>query len=78
MVYTDVLRQYDLGTLVVGTWLDEIDIPPFTESQTYVNYCPSTCTSKLPHPITVISNLFHMHHHGTSAYTQIIRDGVEL
>jgi len=76
LIYTPTLRPYDIGTLMIGA--TNIRIPGDDPSVTLVGQCPSGCTNKFPNPLNVISTGIHMHTMGQSAYTQQIRNGVEL
>ncbi|KAI8607127.1 PHM/PNGase F domain-containing protein [Chytriomyces sp. MP71] len=76
--YTSVLRKYDIGLLLVGQF--DLTIPgnssTYTDSDTGI--CPSTCTSKFPGNITIISNVLHMHTLGFNISTRQIRGSQEI
>ncbi|KAJ3216242.1 hypothetical protein HDU67_009752 [Dinochytrium kinnereticum] len=76
--YTKTLRKYDVGVLTLGSI--SISIPPNSLEPTVLkpNLCPSTCTSKFPGPITLLSSGIHMHNLGLNQTTQRFRDGKEL
>ncbi|KAJ3277807.1 hypothetical protein HK104_002963 [Borealophlyctis nickersoniae] len=75
--YTAHLRQYDMGVLFLGN--QDIKIPGNTDIVTLPGgECPSNCTKRFPHPITVQGNFFHMHTLGRNMTTRHIRDGREL
>ncbi|KAJ3045766.1 hypothetical protein HDV00_007892 [Rhizophlyctis rosea] len=75
--YTPTLREHDLGVLFSGS--TRINIPANSLSTTLTNgLCPSACTSRFPHPVTIWKNLFHMHQAGRNMTTRHIRGGMEL
>jgi len=76
LVYTPTLRQYDIGTLGIGP--DYFTIPALDSSYSLAGPCPTGCTNKLTNPLNVLYFGVHMHTLGFRAWTQQIRNGVEL
>ncbi|KAJ3294503.1 hypothetical protein HK104_003541 [Borealophlyctis nickersoniae] len=77
LYYTSQLRKNDMGVMFLGT--EDIRIPGNTALVTAPRgECPSNCTRRLPHPIMLNGNFFHMHTLGKNITTQHIRDGKEL
>jgi len=76
LIYTPTLRPNDIGTLMIGA--TNIAIPGNIPSVQLAGQCPSGCTAKFPNALNVLSSGIHMHQLGQSAYTQQIRNGVEL
>ncbi|KAI8609382.1 PHM/PNGase F domain-containing protein [Chytriomyces sp. MP71] len=76
--YTSVLRKYDIGLLLVGQF--DLTIPGDSSSYTNsdIGICPSSCTSKFPNNMTIISNLLHMHTLGFNISTRQIRGSQEI
>ncbi|KAJ3301140.1 hypothetical protein HDU76_005828 [Blyttiomyces sp. JEL0837] len=76
--YTKQTRQYDAGTLLIGQVT--INIPGDSPSYTVLNpnICPSSCTSKFPGNLTIISSGVHMHLLGYNQTVRQIRGGTEL
>jgi len=75
LVYTSTLRTHDIGVLALGHVT--FSIPANRPSYEVVGDCPASCTAKFTNDLNVISNGFHMHKLGTSAFSQQIRGGVE-
>ncbi|KXJ22553.1 DBH-like monooxygenase protein 1-like [Exaiptasia diaphana] len=84
--YTNKLREYDAGLLsggvVTSKWMM---IPPKQQAWKTVGYCSKQCTeealknSPLPEGgIKIFSSNLHTHLAGRAAWTQHIRNGVEL
>ncbi|CAL4081006.1 unnamed protein product, partial [Meganyctiphanes norvegica] len=77
--HTDVLREHDAGTFVIGHSVHPMFIPPQRIWNT-VGYCSSECTEQtIPsRGINVFSALLHTHLLGTRIKLRQIRDGKEL
>jgi hypothetical protein len=77
LTYTPTLRTHDLGSMIVATIVNGLQIPP---GQFYERWaeCPSECTNKFPTNITMINYFPHMHTIGNKIWMQQIRNGVEL
>jgi len=79
--YTDQLRPYDTGMLLVGSEVNFLQfIPPRQNSFTSVGHCSAECTSAgLPESgIKIISGVLHSHLAGRRMRLRHIRRGVEL
>ncbi|KAJ3307889.1 hypothetical protein HDU76_004290, partial [Blyttiomyces sp. JEL0837] len=76
--YTQQLRKYDVGVLVVGQV--DITVPANKSEYTMLNpnICPSTCTSKFPQELTLLNTNVHMHLLGHNQTIQQIRKNQEL
>ncbi|PNH09878.1 Dopamine beta-hydroxylase [Tetrabaena socialis] len=77
--YSDVLKQYDMGLMTIGT--DNIAVPAGAESwSTKPNKCPGSCTQQLAPAagLTLVDSFYHMHQLGKRMITRHIRNGVEL
>ncbi|PNH09876.1 DBH-like monooxygenase protein 2 [Tetrabaena socialis] len=77
--YSDVLKQYDMGVLTLGT--ESIAVPAGAESwSTKPNKCPGDCTRKLAPAagLTLVDSFYHMHAAGKQMVTRHIRNGTEL
>ncbi|CAF4835640.1 unnamed protein product [Rotaria sp. Silwood1] len=75
------LRQYDLGYLTLGTISTPraLAIPPKVERFIIDSYCSATATMNFPEEgITIVSAFPHMHSHGRSAWTKLIRNKTAL
>ncbi|XP_076060837.1 MOXD1 homolog 1-like [Oratosquilla oratoria] len=80
VLYTDKLREFESGTLVVGeSPTPEMIIPP-GQVLTTSSQCSASCVEKIipASGITVFAALLHTHITGTSVTVKIIRDGKEL
>ncbi|XP_013391507.1 MOXD1 homolog 1 isoform X2 [Lingula anatina] len=72
--YTSNLRQYDLGTFVVGQM--SLTVPPTGGHVTFGARCGSACTSELlEHNIMIEAVNLHMHYLGYSAKLDHFRNG---
>jgi len=79
--YTDQLRPYDTGMLLVGSEVNFLQfIPPMQDSFTSVGHCSAECTSEgLPDSgIKIISGVLHSHLAGRRMRLRHVRRGVEL
>jgi len=72
---TPHFRIYDSGSLIIGTLIDEIKIPPKLENYELRNECNLTCITG---NLIVYSYGFHMHMIGKRISTELWRDGVRL
>ena len=79
--YTDELRQYDTGMLLVGSEVNFLQfIPPEQDLFTSLGHCSAECTQAgLPDSgIKIISGVLHSHLAGRKMRLRHIRRGVEL
>eukprot|EP01121_Diplochlamys_sp_Union-15-3_P021743 TRINITY_DN896_c0_g2_i2.p1 TRINITY_DN896_c0_g2~~TRINITY_DN896_c0_g2_i2.p1 ORF type:complete len:319 (+),score=39.47 TRINITY_DN896_c0_g2_i2:1267-2223(+) len=60
--YTTNLRQFDASVMTLGDTVVTLpDIPPRNPYVEYETNCPTECTSKWSHSITVFADFQHMH-----------------
>jgi len=79
LTFTPDLRENDIGTLILGRSLYDLEIPQGQKSYDLNNVCPASCTNHFPEDgINVIGYQLHMHNYGTSTYTQLIRNQQEI
>ena len=79
--YTDQLRTYDTGMLLVGSEVNFLQfIPPKQKLFTSIGHCTADCTSMgLPQSgVKIISGVLHSHLAGRKMRLRHIRRGVEL
>lgn len=79
--YTDNLRTYDTGMLLVGSEVNFLQfIPPKQNLFTSIGHCSSECTSQglPPSGIKIISGVLHSHLAGRKMRLRHIRKGIEL
>ena len=60
--YTDKMRKYDRGRLLLGQ--NSLAIPPNVDTHYESGVCTSDCTGTLAKPIYLYSALLHMHYLG--------------
>eukprot|EP01130_Rhizamoeba_saxonica_P004490 TRINITY_DN1834_c0_g1_i1.p1 TRINITY_DN1834_c0_g1~~TRINITY_DN1834_c0_g1_i1.p1 ORF type:complete len:582 (-),score=121.98 TRINITY_DN1834_c0_g1_i1:24-1577(-) len=74
LYYTDQKRKYDAAVMQFGDPVVSFpDIPP-KEIVSFETECPSECTEKWDHPITVFNSFLHMHSIGYEMWTTHYRD----
>ncbi|GFH29015.1 DOMON domain-containing protein, partial [Haematococcus lacustris] len=72
--YTQQLRPFDMGVLTLGSY--DINVPPGRSNFSVpANACPSACTSRLTHSLTLTYNFLHMHQTGSAIVTRHVRNG---
>ncbi|KAL6747241.1 PHM/PNGase F domain-containing protein [Haematococcus lacustris] len=72
--YTQQLRPFDMGVLTLGSY--DINVPPGQSNFSVpANACPSACTSRLTHSLTLTYNFLHMHQTGSAIITRHVRNG---
>jgi len=79
--YTDQLRTYDTGMLLVGSEVNFLQfIPPRQDLFTSIGHCTSECTEQgIPESgIRIISGVLHSHLAGRKMRLRHIRNGIEL
>jgi len=79
--YTDQLRTYDTGMLLVGSEVNFLQfIPPRQDLFTSIGHCTSECTKQgIPESgIRIISGVLHSHLAGRKMRLRHIRNGIEL
>jgi len=79
--YTDQLRTYDTGMLLVGSEVNFLQfIPPKQDLFTSIGHCTSECTKQgIPESgIRIISGVLHSHLAGRKMRLRHIRNGIEL
>ncbi|CAG0892814.1 unnamed protein product [Darwinula stevensoni] len=79
--YTDNLRTYDMGTIVLGYIVTYTQlVPPGLGDFMTVGHCPGECTEMYipPEGIHIFSGLLHSHLLGRKMRARIFRDGEEL
>ncbi|KAI8841989.1 PHM/PNGase F domain-containing protein [Chytriomyces cf. hyalinus JEL632] len=76
--YTSALRQFEIGLLLIGRF--DLDIPGNSPNYTPSGpgICPSSCTSRFPGNLTVVSNALHMHTLGYNITTRQFRGDQEI
>ncbi|KAJ3007698.1 UNVERIFIED_CONTAM: hypothetical protein HDU68_003387 [Siphonaria sp. JEL0065] len=74
--YTRTLRQFDMGSIVVGNL--EINLAANNPNPTSLkpNVCSSKCTGTFPTNLTVFETKPHMHMLGASQRVDLVRNGV--
>ncbi len=60
--YTPNLRPYDAGSVMTGPF--SLMIPANAAAVPQPGRCGSTCTGELPHDVTVVQAMLHMHQLG--------------
>lgn len=81
LVYTDKLRQNDVGVLEIGLeYIDKNSIPPNEPGFDLSGYCVTECTRiGLPvDGITIFASQLHTHLTGIRVWTKHVRAGQEL
>jgi len=81
ITYTDHLRTYDTGMLLVGSEVNFLQfIPPKQKEFTSIGLCSSDCTQAgIPESgIKIISGILHSHLAGRKMRLRHIRNGIEL
>jgi len=69
--YTEKLRKYDAGMMVLGDPLVSLpDIPPKSTVE-YQTECPQQCTSSWTHDITIFGDFLHAHAIGVKLWSNI-------
>ena len=79
--YTDQLREYDTGMLLLGSEVNFLQfIPPRQSLFRSVGHCTADCTSQgLPESgIKIISGVLHSHLAGRKMRLRHVRNGIEL
>ena len=79
--YTDQLRTYDTGMLLVGSEVNFLQfIPPRQDLFTSIGHCTAECTEQgIPESgIRIISGVLHSHLAGRKMRLRHIRNGIEL
>ena len=66
---TDTPRPHEIGTSILGSL--DISINPHENNHTVVG----TCTPAITEPVTIVASGPHMHTHGVSFRTEVIRGG---
>lgn len=66
---TDTPRPHEIGTSILGSL--DIQIDPHANDHTVVG----TCTPAITEPVTIVGSGPHMHTHGVSFRTEVIRGG---
>jgi len=79
--YTEKLRQYDTGMLLLGSEVNFLQmVPPHQKSFTSLGHCSGACTRQgIPETgIKIISGILHSHLAGRKMRLRHIRNGIEL
>ncbi|ROT68032.1 dopamine beta hydroxylase [Penaeus vannamei] len=80
LFYTEKLRKFEAGSMVIGHGLFKHIIPPKANRWLSVGHCTADCTSEMlpAEGVKVVQALLHSHLLGREIYLRQIRDGKEL
>jgi hypothetical protein len=72
-------RKFDLGVMQLGDGRVRDSGRKLPTGFSEVQFeCPSSCTAKLPEPVTMLASQLHMHSHGIRIMTEQFRNGTLL